>query len=366
MYVLVDFYNIKEYNNLDYNYLEDLLVDIKELCFSLSAKNGTSGDETNASSYAKELLSEYMNTEIDTLGNVVGTMGEGGLHILLDAHIDEIGLVVRHIDDKGFLLVDKVGGPDLRVLTGAEVIVHGKQDLFGVISSVPPHLQKGDNKDDAIDIKTMAVDIGYGKEKAQELVEIGDRITLKTQQFELLGEKIVSPALDDRCCMAVILRALELTKDKLNNIKVSVLFSAQEETNGSGAKTGSFSLMPDYAIALDVGFGDDPYTDKTQTVALCKGPSIGISPTLDREFTRELKELCIEKNIPYQHDVMGGSTGTNADSINNTGRGIKTALVSIPLRYMHTGCEVASVSDLENAAKLLAEYLLKKEGEYCA
>jgi endoglucanase len=341
-------------------------MNIKELCFSLSSKNGTSGDETNAAIYAKELLSEYMNAEIDTLGNVVGTMGEGDIHILLDAHIDEIGLVVRHIDDKGFLLVDKVGGPDLRVLTGAEVVVHGKKDLFGVISSVPPHLQKGDNKNDTVDLKTMAVDIGYGKEKAMELVEVGDRITLKAQQFELIGDKVVSPALDDRCCMAVILRALELTKNKLDHIKLSVLFSSQEETSGSGAKTGSFSLMPDYAIALDVGFGDDPYTDKTQTIALGKGPSIGISPTLDREFTKELKELCKDKNIPYQHDVMGGRTGTNADSINNTGRGIKTALLSVPLRYMHTGCEVASVDDLENAAKVLAEYLLKKESEYCA
>lgn len=341
-------------------------MNIKELCFSLSSKNGTSGDETNAAIYAKELLSEYMNAEIDTLGNVVGTMGEGDIHILLDAHIDEIGLVVRHIDDKGFLLVDKVGGPDLRVLTGAEVVVHGKKDLFGVISSVPPHLQKGDNKNDTVDLKTMAVDIGYGKEKAVELVEVGDRITLKAQQLELIGDKIVSPALDDRCCMAVILRALELTKNKLDHIKLSVLFSSQEETNGSGAKTGSFSLMPDYAIALDVGFGDDPYTDKTQTIALGKGPSIGISPTLDREFTKELKELCKDKNIPYQHDVMGGRTGTNADSINNTGRGIKTALLSVPLRYMHTCCEVASVDDLENAAKALAEYLLKKESEYCA
>ena len=341
-------------------------MNIKDLCFSLSAHSGTSGDETNAALYAKELLSEYMTAQIDTLGNVVGTMGQGDFHILLDAHLDEIGLVVRHIDDKGFLLVDKVGGPDLRVLTGAEVIVHGKKDLFGVISSVPPHLQKGDNKNDAVDIKTMAVDIGYSKEKALELVEVGDRITLMVQQFDMLGDKIVSPAFDDRCCMAVILRALELTKGKLCNIKVSVLFSSQEETSGSGAKTGSFSLMPGYAIALDVGFGDDPYTDKSQTITLGKGPSIGISPTLDREFTKELKELSKEKNIPCQHDVMGGRTGTNADSINNTGRGIKTALISIPLRYMHTGCEIISVEDLENAAKLLAEYLLKKERGYCA
>ena len=338
-------------------------MDIKELCFALSSKNGTSGDETSACAYAKELLSEYMETEIDVLGNVVGRVGSGKTHILLDAHIDQIGLVVRHIDDKGFLLIDKVGGPDLRVLTGAEVTVHGKEDIFGVISSVPPHLQKGDNKNEGVNLKTLAVDIGYTKEKAEELVNIGDRITLKTSQFELLGDKIVSASFDDRCCIAVILRALELTKGKLNNLKVSVLFSVQEETGGSGAKVGSFALMPDIAVALDVGFGDDPYTDKAQTITLGNGPSIGISPTLDRDLTKELKALCEEKNIPYQHDVMGGRTGTNADSINNTGRGVKTALLSVPLRYMHTGCEVISVSDIENTAALLAEFLNKKDGE---
>ena len=341
-------------------------MNIKELCFSLCEKTGTSGDEKDACYYAKELLSEYMETKIDVLGNVVGTMGEGNTHILLDAHIDQIGLVVRHIDDKGFLLIDKVGGPDLRVLTGAEVTVHGKKDIFGVISSVPPHLQKGDNKNESIDLKTMAVDIGYTKDKALEFVSVGDRVTLRAPQFELTGDKIVSTAFDDRCCIAVILRALELTKDKLHNLKVSAMFSVQEETGGSGARTGSFSLMPDIAVALDVGFGDDPYTDKSQTIALGKGPSIGISPTLDKEVTNELKSICVEKNIPYQHDVMGGRTGTNADSINNTGRGIKTALLSVPLRYMHTGCEVISVDDIENSAKLLAEYLVKKDGEYSA
>ena len=338
-------------------------MDIKELCFNLSSKNGTSGDEGDACTYAKELLAKYMDTEIDVLGNVVGTIGNGKTHILLDAHIDQIGLVVRHIDDKGFLLVDKVGGPDLRVLTGAEVTVHGKKDLFGVISSVPPHLQKGDSKSEGVNLKTMAIDIGYSKEKAEELVSVGDRVTLKNQQFELLGDKIVSGSLDDRCCIAVILRALELIDGNLKNIKLSILFSVQEETSGSGAKTGSFSLMPDIAVALDVGFSDDPYTDKAQTITLGKGPSIGISPTLDRELTKELKGLCEEKNIPYQHDVMGGRTGTNADSINNTGRGVKTALLSVPLRYMHTGCEVISVEDMENSAKLLAEFILKKDGE---
>ncbi len=340
-------------------------MDLKQLCFSLADKAGTSGDEREAALFAKELLSEYMPTSIGRLGSVQGTMGEGKPHILLDAHIDQIGMVVRAIDDKGFLLVDKVGGTDLRVLTGAEVTVHAKEPLFGVICSVPPHLQKGDSKEN-LDIKTMAVDIGFDKDTAEALVEIGDRVTLRQKQHELIGDNISSACFDDRCSVAAILRALELTKGKLGNIKVSVLFSSQEETGGSGAKTGAFALMPDYAIAVDVGFGDDPYTDKTQTIKLGDGASIGISPTLDRDFTNELISIAKENNIPYQHDVMGGRTGTNADSINITGCGVKTALLSVPLRYMHTGNEIINLGDIENTAKLIAEYLLKKEAEYNA
>ena len=338
-------------------------MNIKELCFSLCEKAGTSGDEKAAAEYAKELLSEYMTAEIDTLGSVVGTMGEGSTHVLLDAHMDSIGLVVRGIDEKGFLLIDRVGGMDERILTGAEVTVHGKEELFGVICSVPPHLQKGDNKKETLSLKEMAVDIGYTKEEAEKLVEIGDRITLRSQKAELLGNNISSASLDDRSCMAVILKALEMTKGKLPSIKLTVLFSTQEETGGSGAKTAAFSAMPTHAIAIDVGFGNDPYTDKTQTVDLSKGPSIGVAPILDRDMMKELKELAKSEGIPFQHDVMSGRTGTNADHINITGSGVKTALLSLPLRYMHTAGEVANLDDIENTAKLIAAYLLKKEAE---
>ena len=338
-------------------------MDLKELCFSLCEKTGTSGDEKLAAQYAKELLDKYMHTEIDVSGNVVGTTEGGSMHILLDAHIDSIGLVVRGIDEKGFLLIDRVGGMDERILTGAEVTVHGKENLFGVICSVPPHLQKGDNKKELLNLKEMAVDIGYTKEEAEKLVEIGDRITLRTHQAELLGNNITSCSLDDRSCVAVILRALELTEGRIPSLRLTVLFSSQEETGGTGAKTASFSAMPQYAIAVDVGFGNDPYTDKTQTIELSKGPSIGISPILDRDMMKEIKTLAKENDIPYQHDVMSGRTGTNADSINVTGSGVKTALLSLPLRYMHTGVEVVNLDDIENTAKLIAAYLLKKEEE---
>ncbi len=338
-------------------------MDLKRLCFDLAKKSGTSGDEKEAALFAKSELEKYMDAEIDILGNVKGTYGNGKSHILLDAHIDQIGLVVRGIDDKGFLLVDRVGGPDERILIGSEVTVHGKYELFGVICSTPPHLLTAEDKKAGVDIKKMAVDVGLSKEEAEKAVEVGDRITLRCCQNELLNGNITSGAFDDRCSVAVILRALEMVQGKIDNLTLTVLFSVQEETGGSGAKTGSFTAMPDYAIAVDVGFGDDPYTDKSVTISLGKGPSIGISPTLDRAFTDELKGICKDKNIPYQHDVMGGRTGTNADSINNTGKGVKTALISVPLRYMHTGIEVINLDDIENSAKLIAEYLLKKEAE---
>ncbi len=338
-------------------------MDIRELCFSLAEKAGTSGDETSAAAYAKELLSEYMPVTVNTLGSVVGVKEGEGTHVMLDAHLDQIGLVVRGIDEKGFLLVDKVGGPDPRVLVGAEVTVHGDRELFGVVSSVPPHLQKGDSKEELIEIKNLSIDIGMSKQAAESLVHIGDRITMRMPQCELLGDRIVSAAFDDRAGVAVILRALEMTKGMLNKTKLTVVFSSMEEVGGQGAKTSAFEAMPDYAFAVDVGFGEDPYTDKTQTINLGGGASIGISPTLDKEFTKELIAICKEKDIPYQHDVMGGRTGTNADSINITGKGVKTTVLSIPLRYMHTGSEIISLADIENTAKLIAAYLLKKEDE---
>lgn len=341
-------------------------MDIKSMLFDLAGVTGTSGDEADAAQTARRYLSEFMECTTDRLGNVVGTTKKGNVHILLDAHLDQIGLVVRGIDNNGFILVDKVGGMDLRTLTGAEVTVHGTEELFGVLCSVPPHLQSGDGEEKKLELKKMAIDIGYSKAEAEKLVSIGDRITARCCQNVLLNNNISSPAFDNRASVAAILRAVEIVTDKLSNVKLTVLFSSQEETGGSGARVGAFRAMPDYAIVVDVGFGDDPYTDKSQTITLGKGPSIGISPTLDRELTADLTRLAESKGIPYQHDVMGGRTGTNADSINIAGPGVKTALLSVPLRYMHTANEVINTDDIENTAKLIAEFILETEEKYNA
>ncbi len=341
-------------------------MNLKDLCFELSSAVGVSGCEHAAAQAACAYLKKYMNVKTDVLGNVIGTTKQGRFNVLLDAHLDQIGLVVRGFDEKGFVLFDKVGGADVRVLTGAEVILHGREDIFGVVCSVPPHLAKNDDGK-KLDVKQMAVDTGYSKDEITKILCVGDRITLRNFQYELLGDKISSGAFDDRCAVAAILYALELVEGKLDNVGLTVMFSSREETGGSGAKAGAFAnSLNDCSIVVDVGFGDDPYTSKEETIKLGGGPSIGIAPILDADFTKELVELAKEKKIPYQHDVMGRTTGTNADGITVTGIGIRTALLSIPLRYMHTANEIISVKDVEYTGKLIAEYLLKKEAQYNA
>lgn len=341
-------------------------MDTKELCFALSMPWGTSGDEADARDCAERELKKYMETQTDALGNLIGTVGSGKINILLDAHIDTIGLVIRGIDENGFLLFDKVGGVDARILTGSEVKVLGKEVLSGVVCSTPPHLMSAGDKDKEIDIRNMAIDVGLNKQQAQSVVEIGDRAVICANQLTLLGDKIASLCLDDRCGAAAIIKVVESVYDKIKNVRVTALLSCGEEVGGFGAKTGAFSCDADYAIAVDVGFGADNVTPKDETIELSKGPSIGLSPVLDREFGKKLVSIAKAKNIPYQHDVMSGRTGTNADHINISKGGVKTALLSIPLRNMHTPVEVISIQDVENTARLISEFILETDGEWNA
>lgn len=336
---------------------------VKELCFSLAKAGGTPGDELEARNVAEGYLSKYMTIHTDRLGSLVGTVGNGNFKILLDAHIDRIGLIVRGIDEKGFLLVSAAGGVDARVLVGAKVTVHGKRPLLGIICSTPPHLVTKEDQEKGVEVKSLSVDIGFSKQEAQKAVSIGDRITVASEQLTLLGNRIASPALDDRCGAAALILAVEAVHDKLKNCKVMIQLSSQEEVGGSGARAAAYTADSDVAIAVDVGFGLDPHCDKTEANELSKGPSIGISPTLDRNLMLELVQIAKDNKIPYQHDVMSGRTGTNADVINIARGGVKTALLSIPERNMHTQVEVVDLADIENTAKLIVGYILKKETE---
>lgn len=336
--------------------------EVSALLEKLCAAKGVSGAENEAAKTAAEMLEKYMPASVDNLGSVTGTMGDGDVHILLDAHLDQIGLVVTAIDEDGFLKVAKCGGADIRVLAAAEVTVHGKEKLFGVITSTPPHLSKPEDSNKAKGFDDIAVDMGLSCEEARKVVLPGDRITFNGSYSRLLGNRVCSPSIDDRAGVAAILRCLELIKDKNLNCKISVMFSVQEETGGSGAQAGAFAANADEAIAVDVSFASAPGVSSEKYASLGGGTMIGYGPSLDYAMSRKLSEIAENKNIPNQPEVMGGKTGTNCDEIQVAGKGVKTALLSIPLRNMHTAVEVCDLEDIENTAKLMAEYIIERGG----
>lgn len=337
-------------------------MELFDMLKALCEANGTSGDETAAAKIAAEYLSKYMPVKIDALGNVTGDTGVDGSKILLDAHLDRIGFVVTAIDDKGFLKVARVGGIDPIVLAAAEVTVHGKEEVYGVITSTPPHLSKGSDSK-APEISDIAIDVGMSKEEAEKLISIGDRITMNGEIKKMLGERVCGAALDDRSGVASILRCLEILGDKVKTLPIAIMFSSCEETGSGAAKSGSFNAQADESIAVDVSFAKAPGIKESVRAELGKGTMIGYAPSLNFEMSRKLDSLAKKNNIAYQTEVMGSSTGTNADDIVTAGKGTKTALLSIPQRNMHTAAEVVDLRDIESTAQLMAAYILAREDE---
>ena len=333
-------------------------METKELLKLLCAAPGVSGDEAAARETVKTLFAPLGEVKTDALGNVLCTYtGTGhGRKILLDAHLDQIGLCVLEITPEGFLRTAPCGGADKRVLCGAEVTVHGKQDLYGVVTSTPPHLQKDGDEKTLPD--TVCIDIGLAADEAKTLVAAGDRVSLRYSFTELFNELVSAPALDDRAGIAVLYRALEFLKIRGCGDTVTVVCSTREETTEGGAKSAAFNAQADLCIAVDVSFAKTPDAKAEDCGELSKGPMIGFAPSLTHDVSVGLRQIAAEQQIPYQIEVMGGRSGTNADVIAAEAGGVKTGLLSVPLRYMHTGIEVVSVKDVENTAQLLANYIL--------
>ncbi len=331
---------------------------LENMIFDLSEANGTPGAEGEISNIIEKYASIFAEVKRDRFGNITAELPAGEKTILLDAHMDRIGMIVTGIEDGGFLRVAKCGGMDARVLAAQDVTAWGKEPVYGVVTSTPPHLSTPEDAKKAKDFDEILIDTGMSKNEAEKLISPGDRITVKSPHGEMENGRIFGAALDDRAGCAAIIRAAELVAETEERPSVKLLFSAQEETGGDGAITGSFNLDADECIAVDVSFADAPGMPSEKCGKLNKGPMIGIAPVLDYRISRKLKSIAEEKGIPYQLELMGDSTGTNADHIAISKGGVRTGLVSIPQRNMHTGVEIISVDDVENLAKLIAEYIL--------
>ncbi len=323
-----------------------------ELLEKLTSPAGVAGEENSSFEALKGLFSLYGDVSTDVSGNIIIHKNGTGKHILLDAHLDTIGFVVTGITDDGFVRVQKVGGVDMRTVEGMELTFHGKEDVYGVVCTVPPHLSDGESK--VSTDGTCVVDIGMTKADAEKVISIGDRASFRSN-FSVLNEnRVSSPYIDDRGGIVVLLKALEYTKTEN---EITLVCSAQEETGGTGATCASFNADADLSVSVDVSFATTPDSKARECGKMNGGAMVGFAPILDRNYTEMLVGIAKEKDIPYQKEIMNGRTGTNADHITISKGGVPSVLVSIPIRYMHTPVETVDLRDIESCAKLIAEFL---------
>lgn len=338
-------------------------MNTKELLISLSNMAGVSGNENTVSL----ALSELLNTRIKTKekiyisgGNVIVDFGQRmnkKPHVLIDAHMDEVGMIATYIDNEGFVVPGNIGGMDYRIFPAQKVIIHGTKEIPGVVTAVPPHLS--DNSDTVSGMDDIRIDTGYTKSEAEKLIPLGSVISFYSQARTLMSGRVAGKSLDNRAGVAAVIRMLEILNDSSDlNCSFSILFSSAEEIGQRGAKTACFQINPDIAISVDVSFALTPDDSKSKCGILSNGPMIGISPSLSREISDLLIHTAQKQKIPYQTEVMSGLTGTNADQFSICRSGVKSCTCSIPLRYMHTPVEVVDICDIENTALLLAEFIM--------
>lgn len=320
----------------------------------LTEAGGVSGDECEAAAAAAKLLEQYaQDVRTDPFGNVTGFIparAEGAKTLMLDAHIDRVGFIVTYIDDDGFIKVGACGSPDMRAALAQSVTVHGRRDVRGVISVLPPHVSA--DRSHAPEVGELCVDVGMTRDEAAAVIAQGDRVTINSAWRECCG-RVSAPALDDRSGVYVILQALRKLGFERPAYNIAVCFSAQEETGERGAKQAAFRIAPDEAIAVDVSFGDTPDSSPEDVAKLGGGVMIGFSPALDKGMSRRLKRLAEKCGIAHTSEVMPQTTGTNADAISVSGAGVKCCTLSFPIRYMHTPAELADPRDMDAAAELI-------------
>ncbi len=339
---------------------------IKEL-IKLSNSGGISGFEYTIAPEIEKLLKKYCDdVKKDVSGNVVGYIyseNKDAPTVMIEAHTDGIGLMVKDIDERGYITFTTIGGVDPRILPSAEVIVCGKENLYGVICSKSPHLLPPDEKNQGAKIENMAVDVGMPYDKVKKIVTVGDMIYFKTEAVKLLGKKLSGKYLDDRAGVISLLMCLERLKDKKLPFNLAVLCSTQEEVGLRGALAGTYNVDPICAIVVDVCHGTTPDSGSAQTFKLGSGTVITCGPNIDRRLFDIAKKTAQDNKIKYSVEAEGGHTGTDAWVVQTTRLGVATLLLSIPLRYMHTTVETLSMKDVEATAKLIAATLLNIDTE---
>jgi len=329
-----------------------------------------SGYEQPAQRVFREYVTPYCDElTTDVMGNVYAKVSGKGKNlpkVMVVGHTDEIGLQIKYIDDKGFLYFASVGGVDAHLTPGKRVNIHtANGPLPGVIGKKPIHLMDGKDRETVVKLESQYIDIGAkDKKEAQKLVRVGDAVTFESSFTRLHGDRVASRGFDDKAgCFVVaeVLRLLKASGKKLN-VDLYGVSSVQEEIGLRGGTTSSYTVNPDVGICVEVDFAtDQPDVEKKHNgeVSLGKGPILGRGANINPRLFELLSETAESEKIPVQFTALPRATGTDANVMQISRGGVATALVKIPLRYMHTPIETVSLTDLEEAAKLIVAALEK-------
>ena len=337
-----------------------------KLMEELSITPGISGFEEEIANILKRELKGHADfIEEDSMGNVIATKkgDDDAPSIMLASHMDEIGLMVRYIDENGFIKFSTIGGINDQMLMNQAVTIHSDKGNFtGVIGSKPPHITKASERNKVVKAEDMFIDMGASsKEEAEDMVEIGDPITFKSWFTEYPNDLFMGKALDNRVGCYVMIEVLKRINTRATVYGVGTV---QEEVGLKGAKTASYKLNPDMAIALDVTLsGDHPGIKPDEApVKMGEGPAIVLVDASGRGIItpKKIRDLLVDagnKNkIDYQLEVSDGGT-TDGTAIHLTKEGIPTGVLSVPTRYIHTPVSVANMKDVENTIKLIVEVI---------
>ena len=336
-------------------------MNLKEMIIKLCSASGPSGFETPVRLLAEELIKPYVDeTWTDAMGNLIAVRRcgrENARKLVLEAHMDEIGLIITGYE-KGFLRFSSLGGIDPRMLPAREVRVLTTDPLYGVIDTMPPHVLSTAEMDKSLEADKLFIDVGMSEESVKK-IPLGTPVVFAGGAEQLGADYICGKAMDDRACVAIIIKAMEYLQGKDLCVDVYALISTQEEVGLRGAKTGVFAINPQLAIAIDVTHAHTPDAKKHETLEMGKGVAIAVGPNMNQNITDEIIKIASEKEIPHQIEVVSGASGTDAWVIQVCREGVSTALLSLPVKYMHSPVETMNLDDASAIVRLVSEFAVK-------
>lgn len=335
-------------------------MELVPLLKRLTMTAGVSGFEGGIREVVQEVWSPLVDeTWIDTMGNLIGLkLGQGTeprRKLMIAAHMDEIGLMVTHIN-QSFLSVTNVGNIYSGLLMGQRVVVHGRRDLYGLLGSRPPHLLTMKEREKLVQLDELVVDMGLPEKDVKEFVHIGDPISFYQELQELMCGRVTAKALDNRASIAALIICLEILQKRYHEWDILVVATVQEEVTLAGAYTSTYSLQPDVGIAVDVIYGKSSDVKSPDTFSLSEGPVIGYGPNNHPDVNKRLVETAEAIELAYQIRPDPKGRGTDAWAIEVVRSGVPTAAVMIPLRNMHSPVEVVELNDIRRMGSLLAEF----------